>query len=58
MTRNANQLQNHPKFITVHGTWAGGSPHTIPEQGTMGGGYCYQLLIDSGRAYGPLSNKL
>ena len=24
MTRNSNQLQNHPKFITVHGRWAGG----------------------------------
>ena len=23
MTRNSNQLQNHPKFITVHGSWAG-----------------------------------
>ena len=21
MTRNSNQLQNHPKFITVHGIW-------------------------------------
>ena len=20
----SNQLQNHPKFITVHGRWAGG----------------------------------
>ena len=24
MTRNSNQLQNNPKFITVHGRWAGG----------------------------------
>ena len=23
MTRNTNQLQNHAKFITVHGIWAG-----------------------------------
>jgi len=22
-----DQLQNHPKFITVHGTGAGGTPH-------------------------------
>ena len=21
---NSNQLQNHPKFITVHGRWANG----------------------------------
>ena len=24
MPLNSNQLQNHPKFITVHGIWAGG----------------------------------
>ena len=24
MTRNSNQLQNHPEFIAVHGIWAGG----------------------------------
>ena len=24
---NSNQLQNHPKFITVHGWWAGSAPH-------------------------------
>jgi hypothetical protein len=23
----SNQLQNHPKFITVHGRWAGSTPH-------------------------------
>ena len=32
MNLNSNQLQNHPKFITVHGRWAA---HTIHEQGTM-----------------------
>ena len=30
----SNQLQNHPKFITVHGRWQV-APPTIPEQGTM-----------------------
>ncbi len=23
---NSNQLQNHPKFIIVHGTWSGRIP--------------------------------
>ena len=33
----SNQLQNHAKFITVHGRCAGGQgvPHTIHEQWTM-----------------------
>ena len=34
MNLNSNQLQNHSKFITVHGMWAG-APQTIYEQGTM-----------------------
>ena len=31
MTRNTNQLQNHPKFITVHGILAGGHLIVIPD---------------------------
>ena len=34
-TPNSNQLQNFPKFITVHTIWP---PHTIHEQGTMNQG--------------------
>ena len=27
LNQQTNQLQNHAKFITVHGIWAGGTPH-------------------------------
>ena len=50
MTRKSNQLQNHPKFITVHGSWP---PHTIPEQGTMDQGDGGQ-----GSGFALLSKKL
>ena len=45
MNLNSNQLQNHPKIITVYGRW---TPHTIPEQGTMNqGGVGYSALASS-----------
>ena len=50
MTRNSNQLQNSPKFITVHAIWA---HHTIHEQGTMNRGDGGQ-----GSGFALLSKKL
>ena len=41
MTRKSNQLQNHPKFITVHEIWTTGTPHNqrTMDHGIGGGGY-------------------
>jgi len=44
---NSNQLQNHPKFITVNGRWAGGTPHNPRTRDHESGVVGYSTLASS-----------
>ena len=42
---NSSQLQNHPKFITVHGRWVLGKPHDPRTRGHGLGVILQKLLL-------------